>query len=134
MAELPSSSFARTVNELGDWTVGTPVIWPVLPSVKPGGRIPEYTAYVYGGEPPVTPMLSLYSWPSTASGRLVVRKLTAPPDVEALFTDALTVEHWLMFCRLHTVMALVPPAMPYRLRFVPEIVELTIVGLVLVEM
>jgi hypothetical protein len=102
--------------------------------LRPAGKIPEYTSYVYGGDPPVTLMLSLYSVPSVAFGRLVVKKVTAPPDVAPLFTVAVTVEHWLMLNKLHTVMALVPPAMPYRFRFVPETVALTMVGLVFCEM
>jgi hypothetical protein len=134
MAELPYVSLARMLNETVPTVLGTPLICPVLPRLKPAGRIPEYVTYVYGGVPPVTPTCALYDEPTVAAGKLLVRKLTAPPEVEIPLTVAVTVPHWLMFVRLHTVRLLVPLAIPYMLRLEPEMVELTMVGLEFTEM
>ena len=51
----PVESVTFTVKENGPAEVGTPLITPVPAfNVRPGGRLPEATAKVYGDVPPLT--------------------------------------------------------------------------------
>src|SRR5579859_1201271 len=60
-----SASDAFTVKVNDPAALGTPVILPSLPSVRPPGKAPPSSDHVYGDTPPLAPRVVVYTMPTS---------------------------------------------------------------------
>ena len=114
-------SVTETVPVVVPGVVGVPVIWQLLPSVSPAGRLPELSVQVYGPVPPLTGTAPVYGVPAVPLGGDATVSV-AGADAIVMLTGRVVVFAGLEESVARTVGMLVPATVgvPVTLQFAPN--------------